>query len=759
MHFSQRVLANGSDEALLLALQAVGWEETGKCTHTSIIRWVIWYSDSESLSYPPLIPGQLVNRFPGAADCCRKALFASVFARLRRLLPASAPLNDGTLLPLQWAIPRQREELSAHVAAGVAAAKARGEPPPVFILKPDAGSKGEGIELTTEPCRRTPSSAYDKGRVAQEYISSPMLLDGLKFDLRLYVLVTSVGGADDPEPLRCFLCREGLARFAVDAYADAGLCNVHAHLTNYALNKKDGRYVHSDEADGGEHGSKRTVSAVFAALRAAGLIEDTEELWKQIGRLVVRSVAVVQPVLAAARAAWGECPCFQLLGLDVLLDDQARPWLIELNVHPSLRITGSSIDGDDCPSAVDEAIKVPMLADALRVVAAVNDLEYVPGVHAAPAAAKPEGPTESGAEQGDVRAAAAAGVPTDASSTGGGVSGAEATPAAGHCAAPAPSAPLAPGIAPCWAFGTSFVELHASDEELQHVEFFGRLRRLFAWHTPSVAASACSGHGSSSFAGDGGGGGGGWLAPQRKALDCQTLPGPRWRATSWISFLQDSGLLSAEPPRAAASSSQFAAGGAAGATWPQRPSPSSTSQRPARSSMQASSPLLTSFRKPASSAAAASPAASSKQSSPPPGGASRPAASSPPSRQQPRSPAPATPPPPAMTTAAASVAATGGGVSAHEATDIFVAVCGKGGSMDTLDFAEAFAKVARALATRQPQLLLDAARAPSSRGRTRAYEPRAAAGGTAVSAEELTQLSDLELVERLLDHVDSEHSC
>lgn len=70
--------------------------------------------------------------------------------------------------------------------------------------------------------------------VISRYIEDPLLINGLKFDLRIYVLVTSF------DPLKIYIYNEGLVRFASEVYSAASVkSNVFAHLTNYSINKKN----------------------------------------------------------------------------------------------------------------------------------------------------------------------------------------------------------------------------------------------------------------------------------------------------------------------------------------------------------------------------------------------------------------------------------------------------------------------------------------------------------------------------------------
>lgn len=84
---------------------------------------------------------------------------------------------------------------------------------PTFIVKPDGGSQGDGIYLIRDPGDLKPMvGPQAKQALVQEYIQKPLLIDKLKFDIRLYVLLKSL------EPLEIYIAKEGLTRFCTEPY-------------------------------------------------------------------------------------------------------------------------------------------------------------------------------------------------------------------------------------------------------------------------------------------------------------------------------------------------------------------------------------------------------------------------------------------------------------------------------------------------------------------------------------------------------------
>ena len=76
-------------------------------------------------------------------------------------------------------------------------------------------------------------------QVACKYVHKPHLLNGYKYDLRIYVLVTSM------DPLKIYIYHNGLVRFATAKYtcSKKAIKKRFIHLTNYSIQKKSSNYV------------------------------------------------------------------------------------------------------------------------------------------------------------------------------------------------------------------------------------------------------------------------------------------------------------------------------------------------------------------------------------------------------------------------------------------------------------------------------------------------------------------------------------
>lgn len=111
-----------------------------------------------------------------------------------------------------------------------------------FILKPTDRGEGNGIIVMDSYKKLADWKAEfpdNEEVVVQTYLNNPMLIKERKWDMRTYILITSI------HPLRMYMYRDGLVRFAstkYDANAKDGGKKT-AFLTNTSVNKKTGQSV------------------------------------------------------------------------------------------------------------------------------------------------------------------------------------------------------------------------------------------------------------------------------------------------------------------------------------------------------------------------------------------------------------------------------------------------------------------------------------------------------------------------------------
>lgn len=251
---------------------------------------------------------QRINHFPGNyksihSDSLMRALGMNEISRkdllsrnLTRMYKQFG--KDYHIFPRTWTFPADQADFLTFLSGR--------KKEKIFICKPQRGCQGRGIFLSRKPHKDVKTSEGNvlgllrlvtgklrerwTGYVVQQYLSHPLLIDGFKFDLRVYVLVTSC------DPFRIYVFHEGLARFATTPYKEPtasniedrkeflntlrshrsslSVCNcqdmsriewIHdsmMHLTNYSINKESENFVVDDS-----EGHKRRFAAINEWLR------------------------------------------------------------------------------------------------------------------------------------------------------------------------------------------------------------------------------------------------------------------------------------------------------------------------------------------------------------------------------------------------------------------------------------------------------------------------------------------------------------
>ena len=300
------------------------------------VMWTDNAVDPERLTH--MKPYQKINHFPGMYALARKNHLGRNLSRLRRLHP-----NDYDFFPKTWLLPAEYAELKTYMSG-----KKR-----TFIVKPEASCQGRGIFLTRKIEDIRPEDHY----VVQQYLNKPLLIDDFKFDLRIYVLVA---GCD---PLRIFVHEEGLARLATEKYSPAvpgNMTDMCMHLTNYAVNKANPNFIFNEDSDVDDIGHKRSLTSTMKMFTEMGY--DVPGLWTKIYDMIIKTLCAVQPSIAHTyRSCQPDDPyngmCFELLGLDIILDHKFKPYLLEVNHSPSFTA--------DTP--LDKKIKRKVISETLNL--------------------------------------------------------------------------------------------------------------------------------------------------------------------------------------------------------------------------------------------------------------------------------------------------------------------------------------------------------------------------------------------------------
>ena len=169
--------------------------------------------EKDEICFQNLPSSVKINQFPGLFSIGRKDSLWRGYRKMRDVWgSAEFDFHSRTFI-----LPEDRKEVE----------EAMEKENKAFIMKPPNWYCGIGIKLLHRlgetlqirllmrkniPTDEIPSKERDCKVIIQEYISNPLLIDNLKFDVRVYVLMTSI------EPLKLYVYEDGLVRDSEHRY-------------------------------------------------------------------------------------------------------------------------------------------------------------------------------------------------------------------------------------------------------------------------------------------------------------------------------------------------------------------------------------------------------------------------------------------------------------------------------------------------------------------------------------------------------------
>uniref|UniRef100_A0A1I8J0L8 Tubulin--tyrosine ligase-like protein 9 n=1 Tax=Macrostomum lignano TaxID=282301 RepID=A0A1I8J0L8_9PLAT len=362
-------LAQGHNGQALVeaAMSRLGWTKTTDKTSDD---WKLSWTETKGMvNYGNFREGrQLVNHIPNCELICNKL---GLLTSLREFERVSVSMSSRQLsmqmtdfFPETYVLdyPREREAFFEAFKPGE-----------IWINKPTGLNQGKGIFLIRDLAKfreelqqkdeQKPSAGNQAkagksmGRIVQRYIMNPLLIHGRKFDVRAYMLI----GSTAPYLV---LFHHGYLRLSIHKYDtdDSNLCT---HLTNQYIQKKDEKYeeVKNDTvwsmAQLNDYLNSLLESENKEAEDGKRAPPPPEKDWvfngmeKHMKSILLHMFSAVKHKLTA-RLGY-----FELYGIDFMIDDNYKLFLIEVNTNPAMHVNCQLLK-DLLPPLIDRTIHIAL---------------------------------------------------------------------------------------------------------------------------------------------------------------------------------------------------------------------------------------------------------------------------------------------------------------------------------------------------------------------------------------------------------------
>lgn len=258
--------------------------------------------------------------------------------------------GDQDWFPKCYSLPEQQQEIKAFIDQN---------PDSYWIMKPNDAYGGRRIvvyKALSQELNHVIDNPKWKNFVIQRYMDDPLLIEGYKFHIRAYCVVTRISETT----IQSYLYRLGQVEFATHLFdlAQVGKeFNKYCHITNMCVNteKQNMKYYKKDKPGvgvGTEWGLQKLLDLLPEYLPDFS----EENFWHQMRDITETSVRNLCNHSEVQRfVPKGHPGCnFQLFGLDILMNRDGKLFLTEINTRPGMDYTDEILaDGLKVPNVIE----------------------------------------------------------------------------------------------------------------------------------------------------------------------------------------------------------------------------------------------------------------------------------------------------------------------------------------------------------------------------------------------------------------------
>ena len=219
----------------------------------------------------------------------------------------------------------------------------------IWIIKPGENTnRGKGITVSSslEEIRQIVSDKCAAHTyIIQKYIENPLLINKRKFDIRCFVLMTSINSN-----IQGYFYTEGYIRTSSKEFTMKNLESKYIHLTNDAIQKNSEDYGKFEPANKMSYSDMQNY---INLTHPEANINFERDILTQIRNIVVHSIHAIFRKIDPSKRLHS----FELFGYDFMVDENFKVWLIEANTNPCLE-TSCAFLSRIIPACIDNTFRL-----------------------------------------------------------------------------------------------------------------------------------------------------------------------------------------------------------------------------------------------------------------------------------------------------------------------------------------------------------------------------------------------------------------